>query len=59
MRARCAEIHRQTAETDVRIRLDLDGRGRYEVSTGGAAFLIRFWDRGEAHLPSINWRAIR
>ena len=34
MRARRASIHRKTAETDVRIRLNLDGRGRYKVSTG-------------------------
>jgi imidazoleglycerol-phosphate dehydratase len=27
-------IHRQTAETDITISLNLDGRGRYEVATG-------------------------
>src|SRR5262245_55195210 len=32
-------IHRQTKETDIAIRLELDGRGRYQVSTG-----IRFLD---------------
>jgi imidazoleglycerol-phosphate dehydratase len=31
---RTAEIHRQTAETDVRLRFDLDGTGRAEISTG-------------------------
>jgi len=31
---RRAAIHRQTRETDIRIRLTIDGRGRYEVSTG-------------------------
>jgi len=39
MKARQASIHRETAETDIRVRLNLDGRGRYEVSTG-----IRFLD---------------
>ena len=32
-------IHRQTKETDIAVRLEIDGRGRYEVSTG-----IRFLD---------------
>lgn len=31
---RFAEIHRTTGETDVLIRLDLDGNGSYEVNTG-------------------------
>jgi len=39
MRSRTAKLHRQTAETDIRIRLNLDGRGRYAISTG-----IRFLD---------------
>ena len=39
MRARRRGLHRKTAETDIRIRLNLDGRGRYKVSTG-----IRFLD---------------
>jgi imidazoleglycerol-phosphate dehydratase len=39
MRARRAAVHRKTAETDIRLRLTLDGRGRYRVSTG-----IRFFD---------------
>ncbi|TAM83825.1 MAG: imidazoleglycerol-phosphate dehydratase HisB [Acidobacteria bacterium] len=39
MKARTASLHRKTTETDIRIRLDLDGRGRYSVSTG-----IRFLD---------------
>lgn len=33
-RARTAEIHRQTGETDVRVRLDVDGMGQADVSTG-------------------------
>jgi imidazoleglycerol-phosphate dehydratase len=39
MRARTASLRRKTAETDIRLRLNLDGRGRYAVSTG-----IRFLD---------------
>jgi len=39
MKARTASLHRKTAETDIRARLNLDGRGRYRISTG-----IRFLD---------------
>ena len=39
MKARRATVHRETAETDIRLRLNLDGTGRYAVSTG-----IRFLD---------------
>lgn len=39
MKARRATLHRRTAETDIRARLNLDGRGRYHISTG-----IRFLD---------------
>jgi len=39
MKARTATLHRQTAETDIRARLNLDGRGRYAISTS-----IRFLD---------------
>jgi imidazoleglycerol-phosphate dehydratase len=31
---RTATIERKTNETDIRLKLNLDGRGRYEVSTG-------------------------
>jgi imidazoleglycerol-phosphate dehydratase len=31
---RRSQLHRQTAETDIRVRLDLDGRGRAKISTG-------------------------
>jgi imidazoleglycerol-phosphate dehydratase len=31
---RAASLHRQTAETDIWARINLDGRGRYKVSTG-------------------------
>jgi imidazoleglycerol-phosphate dehydratase len=36
---RRARLHRKTAETDIRVRLDLDGRGRARIDTG-----IRFFD---------------
>jgi imidazoleglycerol-phosphate dehydratase len=36
---RKAAIHRKTKETEVRIRLTIEGKGRYKVSTG-----IRFFD---------------
>ena len=39
MKARRAMLHRKTSETDIRARLNLDGRGRYRISTG-----IRFLD---------------
>ena len=39
MKARKAVIHRLTTETDIRVRLNLDGQGRYRISTG-----IRFLD---------------
>lgn len=32
--ARTAEVHRQTKETDVRVKLDLDGSGERAVTTG-------------------------
>ncbi len=36
---RKAKIHRQTKETDIKLTLNVDGRGKYEISTG-----IRFFD---------------
>ncbi|MGH9400524.1 MAG: imidazoleglycerol-phosphate dehydratase HisB [Terriglobia bacterium] len=39
MKARVASLHRKTAETDIRARLNLDGQGRYQITTG-----IRFLD---------------
>ena len=39
MKRRIARINRATSETDIRLRLNLDGRGSYSVSTG-----IRFLD---------------
>ncbi|HVP42270.1 MAG TPA: imidazoleglycerol-phosphate dehydratase HisB [Terriglobales bacterium] len=36
---RKATLHRKTNETDIRVTLNVDGRGRYQVSTG-----IRFFD---------------
>ena len=37
--SRTATIHRTTAETDIRLRLNLDGQGQSRISTG-----IRFFD---------------
>src|SRR5277367_474434 len=37
--ARTANIHRKTNETDIRLKLNLDGRGKSRVTTG-----IRFFD---------------
>ena len=42
---RTSEVTRQTAETQVRIRLELDGTGKHEVSTG-----IGFLDHMLTHL---------
>jgi len=36
---RRAKLHRKTTETDIRLTLAVDGRGKYEISTG-----IRFLD---------------
>ena len=36
---RVGTIHRKTAETDIRLRIDLDGRGQATIATG-----IRFFD---------------
>jgi imidazoleglycerol-phosphate dehydratase len=32
--ARKAEVHRKTKETDIRLRLDLDGKGIWKINTG-------------------------
>ena len=37
-KTRSASVERKTAETDVRVEIDLDGSGTYEVSTGIAFF---------------------
>src|SRR6202043_4143613 len=37
--ARTAKIHRKTNETDIHLRLNLDGRGKARIATG-----IRFFD---------------
>jgi imidazoleglycerol-phosphate dehydratase len=36
---RTATIHRKTAETDIRLRINLDGRGKSDIATG-----VRFFD---------------
>ena len=32
--SRCAEISRKTKETDIAVKIDLDGKGKYNISTG-------------------------
>jgi imidazoleglycerol-phosphate dehydratase len=39
MKTRAARLHRKTRETDIRVRLSLDGHGCYTISTG-----VRFLD---------------
>src|SRR6059058_3759877 len=36
---RVGKVHRKTAETEIRLRIDLDGRGKAKITTG-----IRFFD---------------
>jgi imidazoleglycerol-phosphate dehydratase len=36
---RSAKLHRSTTETDIQVSLNIEGKGRYEISTG-----IRFFD---------------
>ena len=38
MPARCATLERRTAETDIRVELDLDGAGVFEAATGVGFF---------------------
>jgi imidazoleglycerol-phosphate dehydratase len=45
MKNRKAEIKRKTTETDISLKLDLDGQGRYQVDTG-----IGFFDHMLSHL---------
>ncbi len=45
MDERTAKTHRQTKETDVRVELNLDGLGRYEIDTG-----VGFLDHMLTHL---------
>ncbi len=45
MTSRIAEIHRATRETDVRVRLDLDGSGQADIRTG-----IGFYDHMLHHV---------
>src|SRR5437588_12310167 len=43
---RTANIHRKTNETDIRLKLNLDGRGNARIATG-----IRFFDHMLALVP--------
>jgi imidazoleglycerol-phosphate dehydratase len=43
--ARTAAIERETTETDISLKLDLDGQGRYQIDTG-----IGFFDHMLSHL---------
>lgn len=45
MKKRTASITRKTKETDIAVQLNLDGQGRYEISTG-----IGFFDHMLTHL---------
>ena len=45
MKERTAKIHRQTKETDINCRLNLDGLGKYQIDTG-----IGFLDHMLTHL---------
>ena len=45
MKARTAKTHRQTKETDVALKLNLDGVGKYEIDTG-----LGFLDHMLTHL---------
>jgi imidazoleglycerol-phosphate dehydratase len=45
MEKRAAKIHRQTKETDVKIELNLDGVGKYQIDSG-----VGFLDHMLAHL---------
>ena len=47
---RKARIHRPTKKTDILAVLDIDGQGRYKVSTG-----IRFL-RSHARIVRPSWR---
>ena len=46
-KSRSASVERKTGETDVRVALDLDGSGAYEISTG-----IAFFDHMNCLSPS-------
>ena len=43
--SRTAEIKRKTTETDITVKINLDGEGRYDINTG-----VGFLDHMLAHL---------
>lgn len=45
MANRTADIHRQTKETDIKLSIDLDGSGKYDIDTG-----VGFLDHMLSHL---------
>ena len=45
--ARAASLHRATGETDIRLSLNLDGVGVYDVDTGNG-----FWTTWSARFPA-------
>src|SRR2546426_8353562 len=47
--SRTGEVTRQTKETEVRVRVCLDGTGRAQVKTG-----IGFFDRSEEHTSELQ-----
>lgn len=55
---RTATIHRKTSETEIRVELDLDGSGAYEVSTG-IGFLDHMLEQLSRHsLIDLKLKAI-
>lgn len=58
MAARTAEIQRKTGETDIRLRLNLDGEGVYQVETGIPFFdhMLNLWSKHS--LIDLNLKAV-
>jgi imidazoleglycerol-phosphate dehydratase len=55
---RTGSIHRKTSETSIDVELNLDGQGRYEISTG-IGFLDHMLEQLSRHsLIDLNLRAV-